>query len=116
MSFGRFLEDEKTVREDLDELREMARRPGHLSVEQRDRLIEFPGLFRRLCHALALAKHRDYSTSVVARLNREALLSHHQMYTRSFGLAGRFGKFVTHTFPQPIALYKFLYRKRKLRL
>ncbi|HEX7080610.1 MAG TPA: stage II sporulation protein M [Gammaproteobacteria bacterium] len=60
---------------------------------------EFPGLYRRLCHHLALARARRYSLGLQQHLNRLALEGHRHLYrTRTVGLAALV-QFVLHDFP-----------------
>jgi uncharacterized membrane protein SpoIIM required for sporulation len=47
----------------------------------------FPEAYRRICHHLALARHRRYGADLELRLNRLALRGHQQLYrTRTAGL------------------------------
>ncbi len=43
---------------------------------------EFPGLYRRICHHLAVARERRYGDGLVRRLEGLALAGHHTLYSR----------------------------------
>lgn len=49
---------------------------------------DFPALYRRVCHHLALVRHRRYGADLEARLNRLVMRGHRQLYRRR-GRVGR---------------------------
>lgn len=59
---------------------------------------EVPRRYREICHHLALARDRHYSTALVGRLERLMLAGHQALYgARSMG--GGVGYFLRHGFP-----------------
>jgi len=102
MSLGRFLENQAKTSEELERLLRIARTRRRSSAKLRLRLGRFPALFRRLCQDLALARHRDYSTTLVSRLNQQALQSHHQMYAARSGPWRRLARFLAADFPRAV--------------
>ncbi|MFT3928941.1 MAG: stage II sporulation protein M [Spongiibacteraceae bacterium] len=64
--------------------------------------LEFPTRYRALCHQLAIAKQRRYSTHLVERLNRIALLAHHRFYSDYGRERGRWLRFFVIDFPQAL--------------
>lgn len=63
---------------------------------------EFPTRYRELCHQLAIAKQRRYSTHLIERLNRIALLAHHRFYADYGRERGRWLRFFIIDFPQAL--------------
>ena len=63
---------------------------------------EFPTRYRRLCHQLALAKQRRYSSQLLERLNRLALLAHNRFYADRRRDRGRWLLFFIIDFPHTI--------------
>lgn len=62
--------------------------------------VDFPTLYRRICHHLALARDRAYAPDLVDRLNSLALRGHHRLYGTQ-GLSGnRLADFYLRQFPQ----------------
>jgi uncharacterized membrane protein SpoIIM required for sporulation len=61
---------------------------------------DFPQRYRYLCHQLALAKHRRYTTQLVGRLNRLVLLCHHRLYQHNERHQYQLIKFLVADFPQ----------------
>lgn len=62
----------------------------------------FPEAYRRICHHLALARHRRYGADLELRLNRLALRGHQQLYrARTAGLDALLGFFGVR-FPQHV--------------
>lgn len=62
----------------------------------------FPEVYRRICHHLALARHRRYGADLELRLNRLALRGHQQLYrTRTAGL-GALLDFLGVGFPRQV--------------
>ncbi len=56
--------------------------------DQADGPASFPEAYRRVCHHLALSRHRRYGVDLEVRLNRLALRGHQQLYrSRTAGLA-----------------------------
>jgi len=61
---------------------------------------DFPSLYRRVCHHLALARDRAYAPDLVDRLNSLALRGHHRLYGTQ-GLSGnRLADFYLRQFPR----------------
>ena len=100
MSREKFLDRAVKGSKELARLRKLADHPKRLSGSSRQGLARYPGLFRSACQSLALARHRDYSTTVVAQLNRVALESHHQMYGSPQNVYAGGVRFLTATFPR----------------
>jgi len=67
-----------------------------------DRLAEFPGLYRRICHDLAVASERRYSPRLVDRLNRLALAGHRILYVHDLALASRVTRFLARDFARAV--------------
>lgn len=100
MSLGRFLDQASETSSELAKLRKLAARPKRLRREHHKKLARYPGLFRRACQNLALARYRDYSTRVVDQLNSVALKSHHRMYGSPSSVWAGGVRFLTTTFPR----------------
>lgn len=66
-----------------------------------------PSDYRRLCHCLALAKHRGYSPYLVDRLNRLVLACHNLLYSQSPRFRYQWLRFFAADFP--LVLYKNRY-------
>lgn len=67
-------------------------------------LSQLPGDYRKLCHCLALAKHRRYSPYLVDRLNRMVLACHNLLYSQSPRFRYQWLRFFVVDFPR--VLYK----------
>lgn len=61
---------------------------------------EFPSLYRRICHHLALARARRYSNGLQARLNQLALDGHQHLYRARLPFFSAVAKFFAADFPQ----------------
>ena len=61
---------------------------------------DVPGLYRRVCQHLALARDRQYSPRLVERLNGLALRGHHVLYAARGAGVGRLGTFLAADFPR----------------
>ncbi len=61
--------------------------------------IDYPYLYRRVCHHLALARSRLYSQQIIERLNRLVLRAHQQFYRRKSGLREKVFDFIAAGFP-----------------
>ncbi len=61
-----------------------------------------PTLYRRACHQLAIAKHRRYSSQLIARLNQIVLKGHHRLYQYSPRFQTRWLRFFAYDFPRSI--------------
>lgn len=59
----------------------------------------FPGLYRQICHHLALARTRRYSLGLQERLNRLALEGHRHLYRERSALSGALLALAGHRFP-----------------
>ncbi len=64
--------------------------------------IDFPQRYRNLCHQLALAKHRRYTSQLISRLNRLVLLCHHRLYQHNERHQYQLIKFLVLDFPQAL--------------
>ena len=51
--------------------------PDHLTV------VQFPQLYRQLCHQFALARQRHYSPWLIDRLHQLVIASHNYFYRNS---------------------------------
>lgn len=70
-----------------------------------------PELYRTACHQLALAKHRRYSTYLVAELNQLVLRGHHRLYQNGPRHSRQWVRFIVRDFPQTLrrnAVYLWL--------
>ena len=67
----------------------------------------FPQQYRRLCHQLALAKHRRYSPQLVNRLNRIVLQSHHRLYQHKQLHRSQLLQFVARDFPVALRNHRY---------
>ncbi len=83
-----------------------ARRKNHrLSKSQ---VAGFPEAYRRLCHYLALARERQYSSRLTDHLNSLVLRGHQQLYKRKSDLRSTIIGFVVAGFPRAVrAQWKF---------
>ena len=61
---------------------------------------DFPGAYRRLCHHLALAQARGYSSLLVDTLQQLALRGHQQLYRERSRLAISLSAFILAGFPR----------------
>ena len=62
----------------------------------------FADHYRKLCHHLALAQERQYSPTLIDRLNHLALRGHEQLYQRHSHLVHNALVFMAYGFPQAI--------------
>ena len=60
----------------------------------------FPGLYRVLCHHLAVAKHRRYSPQLIHRLNSLVLKGNHKLYKKQPQFRYLWLEFFTVGFPR----------------
>jgi len=60
---------------------------------------QFPALYRRVCHHLALARARRYSIDLQQRLNQLALEGHQHLYRSRTAFAGSVARFLLYDFP-----------------
>ncbi|MCB1616956.1 MAG: stage II sporulation protein M, partial [Pseudomonadales bacterium] len=67
-------------------------------------LVDLPDLYSQLCHQLALAKHRRYSSGLVNKLNDLCVQTHHYLYRQNRRHEFLFIEFCLHRFPA--ALHK----------
>lgn len=63
---------------------------------------QIPGLYRTLCHALAIAKERQYSPHLIEHLDNLVLRGHQTIYSRRSQLRHRILHFIAHGFPAQI--------------
>jgi len=61
---------------------------------------DFPGLYRRICQHLALARDRAYAPELVDRLNALALKGHHRLYGTKGVSGNRLADFYLRQFPR----------------
>ena len=72
-------------RKDLDDIQRIGR--------------EFPALYRQVCHHLALARARRYSSGLQQRLNELALDGHQHLYQARTPFSTAIGRFLVNDFP-----------------
>jgi uncharacterized membrane protein SpoIIM required for sporulation len=60
---------------------------------------DYPALYRRICHHLALARAREYSPGLQQRLNHMALEGHQYLYRQQGRTASRILQFIVNGFP-----------------
>lgn len=65
---------------------------------------ELPAAYRRVCHHLALAKHRRYSLSLIDRLNHIVVASHNLLYAQNTRFRYQWLRFFVMDFP--LAMYR----------
>ncbi len=63
---------------------------------------DFPELYRRVCHQLALARSRLYSADLEQRLHRLVLRGHHRLYSRRGVRWAQVVEFFTSGFPRQV--------------
>lgn len=63
---------------------------------------ELPGLYRQLCHDLALARERQISGALVSELNELALAGHRLLYQARTGEIRGIGGFLASDFPRAV--------------
>ncbi len=80
------------------QLSQLEGRPGLEPVDTQN----FANDYRRLCHQLALARSRNYSPHLIARLNLLVLRGHQQLYRRRENVLRHFLRFVVQDFPRLI--------------
>lgn len=66
---------------------------------------QFPAVYRKICHHLAIARTRQYSTALQEELNDLALEGHQYLYQSRASMLGSIGRFLTFEFPQAIRKY-----------
>jgi len=62
----------------------------------------FPGDYRRLCHQLALAQERGYSSHLIDELHQLAMRGHQQLYRHRSAIGARFLSFILAGFPRQV--------------
>ncbi|MDH5572817.1 MAG: stage II sporulation protein M, partial [Gammaproteobacteria bacterium] len=65
-------------------------------------LADFPQNYRQICHHLAIAKHRRYSTYLIDRLNQLALKCHYHLYRHNPRFNHQWLKFIAFEFPHTL--------------
>ncbi len=70
--------------------------------------IDFPRLYRQVCHHLALAKDRRFSPHLIERLNRLVMRGHEALYQRRGGALRSFARFLAVGFPNLVRREKAL--------
>ncbi|MBT8077325.1 MAG: stage II sporulation protein M [Gammaproteobacteria bacterium] len=63
---------------------------------------EFPALYRRVCHHLALARARRYSGDLQSHLNRLALAGHQHLYRTRLPVFSAILRFFARDFPRAV--------------
>jgi uncharacterized membrane protein SpoIIM required for sporulation len=72
-------------------------------------LRQLPGNYRRVCHHLALAKHRRYSLVIIDRLNRIVVACHNLVYSQNVRFRYQWVRFFIDEFPGALQRnYKFM--------
>lgn len=82
------------------------------AIEQKETsdLNNFPFAYRRICHHLAIAKHRRYSTYLIERLNQLVLKCHHLLYKHNPRFNHQILSFLIRGFPRALhANKKFIW-------
>lgn len=69
-------------------------------VKRSDVCGDFPEIYRRVCHQLALVRSRLYGTDLEQRLNSLVLRGHHQLYRRSGPRWSQVADFFVAGFPR----------------
>lgn len=70
---------------------------------------DLPEAYRKVCHHLALAKHRRYSLGIIDRLNRIVVGCHNIVYARNARFRYQWLRFFIHDFPQALQQnYRFM--------
>lgn len=72
------------------------------------KLTDFPRCYRQLCHQLAIARHRQYGSFLIERLNRLVTRCHHHLYGGSARRRGIWLKFFVRDFPRVLYLNRRL--------
>ncbi len=65
-------------------------------------IAQFPPLYRRLCHQLALAKKRRYSQHLINDLNDLAMRCHHHLYRHNTRFRDQWLRFIIVDFPRTL--------------
>lgn len=68
--------------------------------KQASRAASFPGDYRRLCHHLALARERGYSSFLIDSLQQQVLRGHQQLYRHRSRLGAKALGFILADFPR----------------
>jgi len=63
---------------------------------------DYPALYRRICHHLALARKREYSAGLQQRLNHMALEGHQYLYRQKSRVLSRMAHFLLVGFPSRV--------------
>jgi len=63
---------------------------------------DLPALHRRICHHLALARHRHYGPDLEQRLNALALAAHDRLYQRRTPSFPEVARFIVSEFPRRV--------------
>lgn len=74
-----------------------------------DNYQDLPAAYRRVCHHLALAKHRRYSLVIIDRLNRLVVACHNVVYSQNARFRYQWLRFFIYDFPKALQRnYKFM--------
>jgi uncharacterized membrane protein SpoIIM required for sporulation len=73
-----------------------------LGTSNASKIEDFPRLYRKVCHHLAVAKHRRYSPHLIDRLNHLVLGCHHRLYRHDRRSNKPFLRYVAYGFPQTL--------------
>ena len=74
----------------------------HRNRHTADPKAEFPHLYRQVCHHLAIARERQYTTHLIDRLNQLMLRSHQYLYSAQAGNISRILQFIGGGFARMI--------------
>ena len=74
-----------------------------------DQYVNFPHLYRQVCHHLAIARERQYTTHLIDRLNQLMLRSHQFLYSARAGNIASIMQFIGGGFPALIRREKRLF-------
>lgn len=72
------------------------------SREAEDDYTNLPESYRKVCHHLALAKHRRYSLGIIDRLNRIVVGCHNIVYAQNARFRYQWLRFFIHDFPKAL--------------
>lgn len=73
-----------------------------LEADRRGPASDFPARYRRICQDLALARDRQFSGTLIERLNRMALAGHHHLYRTRPGGWQPISRFASIDFPRAV--------------
>ncbi len=81
---------------------------GHHDAES-DNPADFPGLYKTICNHYALARSRQYSPALVARLHRFVLRGHRQLYRPRRAWVQKAIAFIGSDFPRTLRRHRAIF-------